>query len=33
MSKELLKEYEEMRNKMEGVERSNALPRVGFNTK
>ncbi|MBR4828485.1 MAG: AAA family ATPase [Muribaculaceae bacterium] len=32
VSKELLKEYEEMRNKMEGVERSNALPRVGFNT-
>ena len=33
VSKELLKEYEEMRNKMEGVELSNALPRVGFNTK
>ena len=32
INKDLLKEYEEMKNKMEGVERSNALPRVGFNT-
>ena len=27
---DLLKEYEKMRNKMEGVERTNALPHVGF---
>ena len=32
INKELLKEYEEMRDKMEGITRSNALPRVGFNT-
>ena len=31
VNKELLKEYEEMRDKMEGISRSNALPRVGFN--
>lgn len=31
INKELLKEYEEMKDKMEGVERSNSLPRVGFN--
>ena len=30
ISKDLLKEYEEMRNKMEGISRTNALPRVGF---
>ena len=30
ISKELLKEYEEMRNKMEGISRSNALPRIGY---
>ncbi len=30
VSKDLLREYEEMKNKMEGVERSNALPRVGY---
>ena len=30
ISKELLKEYEEMKDKMEGVERANSLPRVGF---
>ena len=33
INKDLLKEYEEMRDKMEGITRSNALPRVGFNTK
>ena len=33
ISKELLKEYEDMRDKMEGISRSNALPHVGFNTK
>ncbi len=33
INKELLKEYEEMRDKMEGISRTNALPRVGFNTK
>ena len=33
ISNELLKEYEEMRDKMEGISRSNALPHVGFNTK
>ena len=27
---DLLKEYEEMRTKMEGISRNNALPRVGF---
>lgn len=32
IGKDLLKEYEEMRNKMEGISRTNALPRVGFNT-
>ncbi len=31
VNKELLKEYEEMRDKMEGISRNNALPRVGFN--
>ena len=31
INKELLKEYEEMRDKMEGISRANALPRVGFN--
>lgn len=31
INKDLLKEYEEMRDKMEGISRSNALPRVGFN--
>ena len=30
ISKELLKEYEEMRSKMEGISRANSLPRVGF---
>lgn len=30
VGKELLKEYEEMRDKMEGITRSNALPRVGY---
>ena len=30
VSKELLKEYEEMKNKMEGVERSNSLPHIGY---
>ena len=30
ISKDLLKEYEEMRNKMEGISRTNALPQVGF---
>ncbi len=30
ISKDLLKEYEEMRNKMEGISRTNSLPRVGF---
>ena len=30
VNKELLKEYEEMRDKMEGINRSNALPRVGY---
>ena len=30
VNKELLKEYEEMKNKMEGVERSNNLPRIGY---
>ena len=32
ISKDLLKEYEEMRSNMEGISRNNALPRVGFNT-
>ena len=32
VSKELLKEYEGMRDQMEGISRTNALPRVGFNT-
>ena len=27
---DLLKEYEEMRNKMEGISRTNALPRIGY---
>ena len=31
ISKDLLKEYEAMRDKMEGITRTNALPRVGFN--
>ncbi len=30
ISKDLLKEYEDMRNKMEGISRTNALPQVGF---
>ena len=30
INKDLLKEYEEMRDKMEGIGRTNALPRVGF---
>ena len=30
ISQELLKEYEEMRDKMEGITRSNALPRIGY---
>ena len=30
VNKELLKEYEDMKNKMEGVERSNSLPHIGF---
>ncbi len=30
VNKELLKEYEEMKNKMEGVERSNSLPHIGY---
>jgi len=30
INKELLKEYEQMRDKMEGVERSNALPHIGY---
>ena len=30
ISKELLKEYEDMRNKMEGISRSNSLPRIGY---
>ena len=33
ISNELLKEYQEMRDKMEGITRNNALPHVGFNTK
>jgi len=32
VSADLLKEYEEMKDKMEGISRNNALPRVGFNT-
>ena len=32
VSKELLKEYEGMRDQMDGISRTNALPRVGFNT-
>lgn len=32
ISKDLLKEYEEMRDNMEGISRNNALPHVGFNT-
>ena len=32
VNSELLKEYETMRDQMEGISRSNALPRVGFNT-
>ena len=31
IGKDLLKEYEAMRDKMEGITRTNALPRVGFN--
>ena len=31
ISKDLLREYETMRDKMEGISRTNALPRVGFN--
>ena len=30
ISKELLKEYEEMKDKMEGVERNNSLPHIGY---
>jgi len=30
VNKDLLKEYEEMRDKMEGISRTNNLPRVGF---
>ncbi len=30
INKDLLKEYEEMRDKMEGITRTNALPRVGY---
>ena len=30
IGKELLKEYEEMRDKMEGINRSNSLPKVGY---
>lgn len=30
ISSDLLKEYEEMRDKMEGINRSNALPKVGY---
>ena len=30
INKELLKEYEEMRDKMEGINRTNSLPHVGF---
>ena len=30
INKDLLKEYEEMREKMEGISRTNSLPRVGF---
>ena len=32
ISKDLLKEYENMRESMEGISRTNALPHVGFNT-
>ena len=32
ISKDLLKEYENMRESMEGITRTNSLPRVGFNT-
>lgn len=30
VNKELLKEYEDMKNKMEGVERTNSLPHIGY---
>ena len=30
VNKELLKEYEEMRDKMEGISRSNSLPHIGY---
>ena len=30
ISKELLKEYEDMKDKMEGVERNNSLPHIGY---
>jgi len=30
VNKDLLKEYEDMRDKMEGISRTNSLPRVGF---
>ena len=30
INKDLLKEYEEMRDKMEGISRSNSLPHIGF---
>ena len=32
VNSDLLKEYETMRDQMEGISRTNALPRVGFNT-
>ena len=32
INKDLLKEYEEMRDKMEGINRNNALPKVGYIT-
>ncbi len=30
VSRELLRSYEELREKMDGVERRNSLPRIGF---
>ena len=30
INKDLLKEYEDMRDKMDGISRTNALPRIGF---
>ena len=32
VNQELLKEYENMKDQMEGIQRTNALPHVGFNT-